>query len=103
MPTISSRVTDSNSAKEAPAKKSVPARNNWSRKLVDSESEPEEVELILISEDASDDGSDEDMEKSENEFIDDEAEEVENYQSGDSMDEEEKREIEGKNILVEYP
>lgn len=85
-------VADTAKAEEKPAKKAVPARNNWSH-LVDSESEPEQDELVLETDEGESQG--EEGEETENEFVDDEVEVVENYESGDSMDEEEKREIEG--------
>lgn len=78
--------------KEVPAKKSVPARNNWgmSNGLVDSDSDTE-LEEVPDSEEE----SDAENEANSNEFIQNEAEEVEHYDTGDSMDEDERREIEG--------
>lgn len=73
--------------KDKPSKKSVPARNSWSA-LVDSESGSESIVPDSEEESVVD-------EQSENEYIDDEAVEVENYNSGDSMDESERREAEG--------
>lgn len=69
---------------EVPPKKFIVAHN----RLEDSdESDPDE-----------DQGEDEEPEKPRNEFIADEAEEIEGYQSGDSMDSEERREIEENEI-----
>ncbi|XP_055300986.1 mucin-2 [Sitodiplosis mosellana] len=81
---------------EQPAKKAVPARNNW-KGLVDSESEPEEDELIPESDEGSDNEGEEE-EESGNEFVDDVVEVIEDYESGDSMDEEERREREENEI-----
>lgn len=65
-------------------KKFITARN----RLEDSdESDPDE-----------DQDEDEEPEKPRNEFIADEAEEIDGYQSGDSMDSEERREIEENEI-----
>lgn len=74
---------------EKSAKKAVPARNNWST-VVDTESEPEEDDLIPES----DEGTDGEEEESENEFFDS-VDVIEDYESGDSMDEEERREMKG--------
>lgn len=83
--------------KEVPAKKSVAARNNWgmSNGLVDSDSDTE-LEVVPDSEEESDDEN----EASSNELIQNEAEEVEDYDTGDSMDEDERREIEGLFYLI---
>lgn len=83
----------SEQTENAAPKKSVAARNNWSvsNGLIDSESELEET----VPE-SSEEGSDEECdEESENSMFDDEAEEVVDYNSGDSMEEDERREIEG--------
>lgn len=76
-------------------KEAVPARNNWSVGLVDSDSEPESI--VPDSEDEQEEECSD--EQSDNEFIDDQAEEVESYSSGDSMDEDERREIDGNEKL----
>lgn len=79
---------------DQPAKKSVAARNNWAAPgLIDTESEPEsEVDIVRDSEESC-----EEEEHSDN-FLDDGAEEVNDYNSGDSMDEDERQEIDGKLI-----
>lgn len=91
----SAAVADKRKDDDAPAKKSVPARNNWgiSNGLVDSDSEPEHDLVAETEEEGSDE---EDSDENSNGIIDDQAEEVEDYNSGDSMDEEERREIDGK-------
>lgn len=74
------------------AKKSVPVKNNWQKGLIDTDSESEDDEdYIAESCEEEDDISD-----SEDSMIDVEADEIENYNSGDSMDEEERQEIKGK-------
>lgn len=80
---------------DAPQKSAVPARNNWSVGLVDSDSEEESI--VPDSDGEAHDVEDEqEDEQSDNEFINDEAEEAgEDYQSGDSMDEDERRELNG--------
>lgn len=89
-----SGVSNTSNTEKQPAKEAVPARNNWgiSKGLVDSESESEDSEVVPDTEEVTDD----ETEESENELIDDGAEVIENYQSGDSMDEDERREIEGR-------
>lgn len=79
--------TEGESKKEA-----VTARNNWIVDLVDSESEQDSV-VPDSDEEISDEQSDD--EHSGNLFIDDEAEEAENYNSGDSMDSDDRREVKG--------
>lgn len=87
-------VADTSSKPDTP-KVAVPARNNWKKDIVDNESELEsENELVPESdEEGSSDYEEEDSES--DEFVDAEAEVIDNYESGDSMDEEERREIEG--------
>lgn len=94
-------ITNSSKVEAESPKKAVVARNNWgiSNGIVDSDSE-EDVDFIPHSEEDSDGESQEDEDEHEheerNELVDDEVEVIENYESGDSMDEEERREIEGK-------
>lgn len=82
------------------SKKSVAARNNWNiaKGLIDSDTEPEETESIAESDEECDDEEDDDEEGSENELVDDEAEEIEDYNSGDSIDEDERQEFKGKHF-----
>lgn len=80
-------------ADDQPVKTSVPAHNNWAvtKGLIDSDSEPEpEPEADHIPE------SENESEQSEKEsehsgLIDDKAEAIDDYQSGDSEDEEERQ------------
>lgn len=94
-------ITNSSKVETESPKVAVVARNNWgiSNGIVDSDSE-DDVDFIPDTEEGSDGESqedeDEDEHEEQNEFIDDEVEVIEDYQSGDSMDEEERREIEGK-------
>lgn len=85
------------SKNEEPKKEAVVARNNWCAGLIDSESEQGSV--------APDSDGESESEQSKNEFIDDEADEAENYNSGDSMDSDERREIAGmfseNNLMIE--
>lgn len=77
---------------DVPPKESVPARNNWGMPngLVDSDSDADN-EVVPDSEQE----SDEESEANSNEFVNDMADEVDDYNSGDSMDENERRDIEG--------
>lgn len=81
-----------------PAKKAVPARNNWATRLIDLDAESESDEDFVAESNEEAESCSE--EESENSMIDDEAEEIEGYNTGDSMDEDERREIEGKNGCI---
>lgn len=81
-----------------PSKQFVPARNNWavSKGLVDSDSESEHDIVPETEVESGDESDNEDDANGGNEFVANEAEEVgSDYNSGDSMDEEERHEIEG--------
>lgn len=84
---------------DEPKKEVVTARNTWTVGLVDSDSES-------IIHDTDEEGGDEEDEDSGensdegNEYIDDEAEVVENYNSGDSMDSDQRREMAGMFLKV---
>lgn len=76
---------------EQPAKVAVPVRNNWSvtKGLIDSDSESE-PETDHVS--ASENGGEQSGEESESSgFIIDKAEAVDDYESGDSEDEEDRQ------------
>lgn len=87
--TLGADATDT--TEDEPPKNAVPARNSWTVGIVDSESEAE-----ILPDSEEENQEDEQSESDENEFLDDEAEEAgEDYVSGDSMDEDERREVEG--------
>lgn len=98
-----SGVEESSKTEEGSAKKFVPARNNWSAAsngLITNDSDVEDEDEVIAETEQEDceEESEEESENFGNKFHDDEAEVVEDYQSGDSMDEEEKREIQGTHI-----
>lgn len=76
----------------------VIARNNWSfgNGLVDTESDPDSNDGSIINETVYSD--EHEAEESDNSLIDDEVEVVDDYESGDSMDEDERQEIEENEI-----
>lgn len=86
-------VADTSSKTDTP-KVAVPARNNW-KGIVDNESESDSENEMVPESDEEGSSDFEEEESESDEFIDAEAEMIENYESGDSMDEEERREIEG--------
>lgn len=77
----------------------VVARNNWSfgNGLVDTESDPDSNDESIINETICSD--EHEAEESDNSLIDDEAEDADDYESGDSMDEDERLEIEENEIV----
>ncbi|XP_031634025.1 protein slender lobes [Contarinia nasturtii] len=85
----------SDKTEEEPVKKVV-ARNNWAilKGLVDSEDSDDDI--VPETEEGSDEENEDEEEA--NAFVDDEAEEVLDYETGDSMDDEERREIEENEI-----
>lgn len=80
------------------AKKAVPARNNWARGLIDSDTESETDEDFIVE--SCEEAESCSEEESENSMLENEAEEIEGYNTGDSMDEDERREIEGKSCCL---
>lgn len=84
---------DTSSKTDTP-KVSVPARNNW-KGLVDNESQSESDEEMVPESDEEGSSYYEEEESESDEFLDAQVEVIENYESGDSMDEDERREIQG--------